>query len=67
MTKRIRTLNWKLGIGNSELELRFGKPILELGIWYSELGTQNFKLRIYILEFLAHNSLVGIYNSEFGT
>ena len=55
MTKRIRTLNWKLGIGNSELETQ---------IWETNIGTRNLVLRIgnsefvtqiYTLEFVAHN------------
>ena len=46
MTKRIRTLNWKLSIGNSELETQIretniGTRNLVLKIGNSELGTQN--------------------------
>ena len=36
-------------------KLRFGKPILELRIWYSELGTQNSELRICNSEFIPWN------------
>jgi hypothetical protein len=46
MSKRIRTLNLKLGIGNSEMETQ---------IWETNLGTQNLVLRIGNSEFRTQN------------